>query len=300
MAARGHHKRPDVARWWCTWPDAVPGIELGRTDLIIIDTDRHGAVDGVANFAALVAQHVPLANHPIAKTAGGGEHHYFKQWRGESFGNSEGALRGKGIDVRGKGGWVVAPGSVRSDGKRWQPAGLAAAYRNNAIPILPDWIAAMIRPAHKAEAQTKQSNEQQPDRPPWSEAEDARVQHALKRIPSDDRDTWLRIGAALHWTGWPTARGIWDAWSQTTPGRTTERRSRWEACSISQKKPTGAKSGRPLYNRNRPSRQSILPQTLHFSATRPPKRDRRLKSHDHFPKRCEPQPRLGMDARESA
>ena len=159
-----------LREWWRIWSDAVPGIELGRAGLIVIDTDRHGGNDGVANFAALVSEHVPLANHPVAETAGGGEHHYFRQWRGEAFGNSEGTLRGKGIDVRGKGGWVVAPGSVRPDGKRWQRAGLAAALNNGGIPLLPDWIAAMIRPPRKIETQTKQSNEQRSDRPPWSEA----------------------------------------------------------------------------------------------------------------------------------
>ena len=209
--------------WWSEWPDAVPGIELGRANLLMIDTDRHGREDGVANFAALAAQHVPLPDHPIAKTAGDGEHHYFKQWNGETFGNGEGALRGKEINVRGRGGWAVAPGSVRPDGKRWAPAGLTAAYHDNTIPLLPDWIAAMIR-VRKPEASASREDQSSPDevtshdRPIWSATEDAKVRAALACIPSNDRATWFEVGAALHWTGWPAARSIWDAWSMTTPG----------------------------------------------------------------------------------
>lgn len=195
--------------------------------MIVIDADRHGRQDGVANFAALVAQHVPLPEHPITKTAGDGEHHFFRQWAGEKFGNSEGELRGKDINVRGAGGFAIAPGARRPDGKRWAPAGLSAAYHENKIPLLPDWLAAMIRPP-RPEAPPKPTNgaappqvdAQQPrsDRPAWSIAEDARVRDALRCIPSEDRPTWFEIGASLHWTGWPAARSIWDEWSQTTPG----------------------------------------------------------------------------------
>ena len=213
--------------WWREWPDAAPAIELGRADLIVIDADRHGRQDGVAKFAALVAQHVPLPEHPITKTAGDGEHHFFRQWNGEKFGNSEGALRGKDINVRGAGGFAIAPGARRPDGKRWAPAGLTAAYHENKIPLLPDWLAAMIRPPREPEASPKPTNGaappqvdvQQPrsDRPAWSASEDARVRAALERIPSEDRATWFEVGASLHWTGWETARALWDAWSQTTP-----------------------------------------------------------------------------------
>ena len=40
------------------------------------------------------------------------------------------------------------------------------------------------------------------------------MRSALAPIPADDRETWLRVGMALHWTGWPTARTLWDEWSK--------------------------------------------------------------------------------------
>jgi hypothetical protein len=46
------------------------------------------------------------------------------------------------------------------------------------------------------------------------QAEEDCVRCALSFVPADDRDIWLRMGQALHWTRWPSARRIWDDWSQ--------------------------------------------------------------------------------------
>jgi hypothetical protein len=40
---------------------------------------------------------------------------------------------------------------------------------------------------------------------------------AVAYIPSDNYDTWLRVGMALHSTGQPWAREVWDTWSQHSP-----------------------------------------------------------------------------------
>jgi hypothetical protein len=42
----------------------------------------------------------------------------------------------------------------------------------------------------------------------------ARVVHALDAIPSDNRETWLHVGMALHSTRWNQARAIWDGWAR--------------------------------------------------------------------------------------
>jgi len=46
------------------------------------------------------------------KTANGGAYLFFKQPKGEPLGNGRGQLP-DGIDVRGVGGFVIAPGAVR-------------------------------------------------------------------------------------------------------------------------------------------------------------------------------------------
>ena len=101
-----------IRQWWRRFPHAVPGIELGRSDLVIIDNDRHGGPDGVLAFENLVTDHHngPLPPHPITLTPGNGEHHVFRQRKEKRLGNRRGTLP-PGIDVRGAGGWIVAPGA---------------------------------------------------------------------------------------------------------------------------------------------------------------------------------------------
>jgi hypothetical protein len=53
--------------------------------------------------------------------------------------------------------------------------------------------------------------------PAWTDAEEKRVRSALTAIPADDRQIWLNVGMALHWTEWPSAREIWDRWSRSSP-----------------------------------------------------------------------------------
>jgi len=134
-----------IKRWWETYPDALPGIGLGQADLVLLDPDRHGAADGVAAWEALAAVHgLPVG--PVMITAGGGLHLYFKQPEGEKLGNSSGGLP-EGIDVRGARGFVIAPGSIRPDGERWQPQEgsplLTDSYHD--VPVIPPWLVALIR-----------------------------------------------------------------------------------------------------------------------------------------------------------
>jgi hypothetical protein len=209
--------------WWRNWPTAAVGIEMGRADLVLIDADRHpGGSDGVTAFAELVAKHKELKPHPVCKTAGNGEHHYFKQPPGMKLGTSSGGLP-PGIDVRGVGGFAVAPGSIRPDGKGWSPAGLAEAYRDGNIPIIPDWLALKISGpkerakrdrANSSNGQAKPNNKAQGT--PWSAEEEGNVREALRLIPADDRKLWFRVGAALHSTGWTIARQLWDKWSRSS------------------------------------------------------------------------------------
>lgn len=136
-----------IREWWMQFPDAVPGLELGRTGLVVIDGDRHGGPDGVAAFAVLAADHGAIPPHPETLTPGDGEHHVFAQPSDIRLGNRRGALP-EGIDVRGAGGWIVAPGAVRADGRQWAPApeapALVEAYATGTIPVLPEWLAALI------------------------------------------------------------------------------------------------------------------------------------------------------------
>lgn len=135
-----------IARWWREHPDSVPGIELGRAGLVVIDADRHGGPDGVAALSDLIAKNGRLPPHPLVYTPGNGEHRVFRQPPGNAIGNRTGRLPA-GIDVRGSGGWIVAPGSVRPDGHRWEPAIDRPTLWDGAakLSFLPPWMAELIQ-----------------------------------------------------------------------------------------------------------------------------------------------------------
>jgi hypothetical protein len=139
-----------IKHWWDEFPDAVPGIELEHAGLVVVDTDRHGGPDGVAAMRKLVADHGNLPDGPKTNTAGEGTHLIFKQPDDVQLGNGEGSLP-DGINVRGAGGYVVGPGAVRPDGAWYRAAEgvphLAEAFASGTIPILPGWLADIIRKA---------------------------------------------------------------------------------------------------------------------------------------------------------
>jgi Bifunctional DNA primase/polymerase, N-terminal len=140
-----------IRKWWLDHPVALPAIPVGRVGLIVIDCDRHpGGNDGIKAFNRLVsANGGKLVNTPMTKTARGGAHLFFKQAKGKALGNGRGELP-DGIDVRGVGGFVIAPGAVLPDGKQWQSVNgrplLAEAFKGGTIPELPQWLADIIRP----------------------------------------------------------------------------------------------------------------------------------------------------------
>jgi hypothetical protein len=140
-----------IRSWWSTHPAALPAIIVGRAGLIVIDCDRHpGGNDGIEAFNELLsANGGSLSDVPMTKTARGGAHLFFKQPKGEPLGNRRGELP-DGVDVRGVGGFVIAPGAVLADGKRWQSVNgrpsLAQAFKAGTIPELPLWLAHPPKP----------------------------------------------------------------------------------------------------------------------------------------------------------
>lgn len=105
----------DIDRWFRQWPDANIGIVTGRiSGIVVVDVDAgHGGPDSVAELEAL---HGPLPKTVEAVTGGGGRHLYFEH-PGATVANRVGIRLG--IDLRGDGGYVVAPPSVHPNGRRY-------------------------------------------------------------------------------------------------------------------------------------------------------------------------------------
>jgi hypothetical protein len=131
-------REPDVLKaWWSEWPDSLPAIDCGKSDLLVIDLDRHGNADGVMAWESLLDRHGARPNDwPEIMTPGDGIHIYFDQ--PGDIGCGRGSLP-EGIDVKGKGGYVIGPGANLPDGRRYK----CAVKGNFQTP--PEWLLDRLR-----------------------------------------------------------------------------------------------------------------------------------------------------------
>ncbi|MCH4542732.1 bifunctional DNA primase/polymerase [Ochrobactrum sp. A-1] len=129
-----------IRQWWAKWPGAAIGLDLAKCGFVVIDCDRHDAdADGVEAFGQLAADHShDIDASPLVATPKEGSHVYFRQPDGKSYGNARGTLPA-GVDVRGAGGYVIAPGTVMEDGRAYELFG-----NLSAAPVLPQWVADII------------------------------------------------------------------------------------------------------------------------------------------------------------
>jgi Bifunctional DNA primase/polymerase, N-terminal/AAA domain len=143
---------PDaIKHMWAKWPNALPAIDLAKSGHVVVDADRHGGPDGVAAVEQLFTEHnTPLASVPGVITPGNGVHCWFRQPNGKPLGNSDKPIRDLGINIRGAGGYVIAPGAQLPDGRGYTRAKdtphLFVALRDHTVPPLPVWFAELLRP----------------------------------------------------------------------------------------------------------------------------------------------------------
>lgn len=119
-----------IRRWWSEWPTANVAICTGAASkLVVLDVDGD---EGNESLRALEADHGALPPTTSVVTPRGGSHYYW-QHPGGKVRNSAGAL-GIGLDVRGDGGYVVAPPSIGSTGLRYE-------FDESTTPApMPDWL----------------------------------------------------------------------------------------------------------------------------------------------------------------
>lgn len=105
-----------TGNFWQYQPNINIGIRTGsRAGIAVIDIDpRHG---GNESLAALEAEHGPLPDTVESLTGGGGRHFFYKYPERASVRNRTNIR--PGIDLRGDGGYVVAPPSSHASGRRY-------------------------------------------------------------------------------------------------------------------------------------------------------------------------------------
>ena len=137
-------KNPAIIRkWWKMWPEANVAIITGKeSGLVVIDLDDKG--HGIQEEELQSKGHGNLPLTPTADTGGGGRH-YFYAYNGSRIRNRAGLLD-LNVDVRGEGGYVVAPPSRHLSGKQyvWR-----INHIGHKVAPLPDWLHRLLTEEQK-------------------------------------------------------------------------------------------------------------------------------------------------------
>jgi hypothetical protein len=120
-----------IRGWWARWPRANVAVRTGEVSgLVVVDVDPgHG---GDATLRELEAVHGDLPMTRTIRTASGGRHLYFRH-PGGLVRNDAGRVLGRGVDLRGDGGYVIAPPS------RGTAGAYAVIASGGTIAELPEW-----------------------------------------------------------------------------------------------------------------------------------------------------------------
>jgi Bifunctional DNA primase/polymerase, N-terminal/Primase C terminal 2 (PriCT-2)/Family of unknown function (DUF5906) len=234
-----------VIKWWTRYPKANIGIALGRiSDMVVIDVD---GAPGRETLEKLLAQY----NHVMAPfwfvetgREDGGRHYYFRYPKDVTVKTR----KVEGLEVRSDNAYVVAPPSVHYTGRVYTWQGIP--NEQSSRPGWEDLPQCFIDFAAHGEKAINLRGAGRPTRgttsrrlrlidsasaiyspPTYSETREKEVVAALRCIPADDYDVWLKMGMALHWTGWgERAWEIWCQWSQkSTKFNVADQQKKWES-----------------------------------------------------------------------
>jgi hypothetical protein len=135
-------KDPQVIRnWFQRSPDGNVALATGSpSHVIVLDADAKAG--GRETLANLEEANGWLPEAPTVLTPGGGLHIYFRDPGGVR--NSAGAL-GAGLDVRGDGGYVIAPPSIYPNGRKYEWE-VSSRIGEVELPDVPAWLLAKMKP----------------------------------------------------------------------------------------------------------------------------------------------------------
>lgn len=199
--------------WWGhQWRRANIAIATGkRSGLVVLDVDpRH---DGIRSLALIQEQFGPLAETLKVATGGGGEHWYYQHPGGDLLMRTGARVAGlEGLDVRGDGGYVVAPPSWHASGARYD-------WVDESTPIapLPEWMLELLMKLPEPPVETRpqlRSVGGRADGQRW-------LEKALERaIEGNRNDTgfWLACQLRDDGMGQEAAESLMAEYSARVPG----------------------------------------------------------------------------------
>lgn len=114
-------QEPEIIKsWWSKWPRANIGIATGKKSggLFVIDCDIDEGKNGIQALSEWELDNDFLPETACSLTGRGGRHYLFRSEK--EVKNKTGFI--PGVDLRGEGGYIVAPPSIHENGKAysWQ------------------------------------------------------------------------------------------------------------------------------------------------------------------------------------
>lgn len=112
-----------IRQWWIIWPEAMIAALTGAANgFFVFDVDagfdeKTGKQKlGLESLHSLEQKHGKLPATMVVKTPNGGYHYYFRYPANGLIKNSTSTIA-PDIDIRGDGGCIIWPGSIRPNGK---------------------------------------------------------------------------------------------------------------------------------------------------------------------------------------
>ena len=226
--------REEVAEWW-SGDRARYGVGIltgsASGNIFVLDVDIGPGKDGDDSLRALQLAHGDLPETAEVRTGGGGLHLYFRAPPGVAVVRNSASKLGPGLDIRGEGGFVVAPPSFHASGQPY-----VWSWTNTlgeGIADAPAWLLDLVR---AEPAVGPGPRERVASSPPPASPVGAGSLGVLPPPVEDGREEYMArtvFAVALELTGqhgaWPTADEVYEvAWPQflrrvdlSRPGRIT-------------------------------------------------------------------------------
>lgn len=207
-----------LRRWFATEPRLNIGVATGEiSGIVVVDIDpRDGGDTTWSDFVDRNGGQVP--DTVIASTGGGGQHVVF-QYVADQVIRSP----GKGVQVKGNGGYIVAEPSRHHSGGTYVWLAECDPLEGATPAPAPEWLVTpksadtLVLRGAGVRAAGYLSPQRIVD-----------LQAAMQHLDPDPYETWFQVGMALHSTDAPEAFELWDTWSQRSPKyNTNATRRKW-------------------------------------------------------------------------
>lgn len=177
-----------IRQWWSRWPSANVAVRTGSVSgIVVVDIDPdHG---GETTLGCLVREHGPLPEGRTVRTGSGGRHLYFAH-PGGVVRNDAGRRLGPGLDIRGDGGYVIAPPSRHMSGGVYHPES-----SSKVLPEVPDWLLSELRPPPPSPRPRAEIRDLPHDASAWAQSALRKEYQLLLEAPEGTRNHTLNRAA---------------------------------------------------------------------------------------------------------